>query len=34
LAPRFMLDFFDPIEQSHRNSSTISRILRVRIGER
>jgi hypothetical protein len=34
LAPRFMLDFLDPIEKDHRNSSTISRILRVKIGER
>jgi len=34
LAPRFMLGFFDPIEQNHRNSSIISRILGVRSGER
>jgi len=34
LAPRFRSDLAVPIEQNHRNSSTISRILRLRRGRR
>ena len=34
LAPGFGSDLVAPIEQNHRNSSTISRILRLRRGQR
>ena len=34
LVPRFRSDLFDPKSQNHRNSETISRILRLRIGRR
>jgi hypothetical protein len=34
LAPRSGLDLVDPIERNRSNSSTISRILRLRIGQR
>jgi hypothetical protein len=34
LAPRFGLALFDPKSQNHRNSKTLSRILRLRIGQR
>ena len=34
LGPRFRPDLFDPKSQNHRNSGTISRILRLRIGRR
>jgi hypothetical protein len=34
LAPRFGPDLVDPIEQNRSNGSTISRILRLRIGRR
>ena len=33
LAPRFRSDLFDPKLQNHRNSGTISRTLRLRIGQ-
>ena len=33
LAPRFRLALFDPKSQTHTNSRTISRILRLRIGQ-
>ena len=34
LAPRFRLDVGAPIEQNHRNSSTISRILRLKSNQK
>ncbi len=34
LAPKFRSDLAAPIEQIHRNSSTISRILRLRRRQR
>ncbi len=34
LAPRFRLALFDPKSQNHSNSRTLSRILRLRIGQR
>ena len=34
LAHRFRLALFDPKSQNHSNSRTLSRILRLRIGQR
>jgi len=34
LAPKFRSDLAEPIEQTHRNSITISRILRLRRRQR